>query len=327
MVLLAVMGVLLILFIGLRYKVGGDWVQYKAALWSSGYRTLAATLAIRDPGYEVLNWTASSLGLGIWAVNLVCAAIFVWGLFRLALTQPRPWMVVLLAAPYLITVVAMGYTRQAVAIGIVMASFAAAIGGGSIVRAIVYIAIATLFHRTAIVLLPLLSFATGQRRWLSIAAIIPALYGLYATFVAPTIGYLVYGYLDKEYASSGAGIRVALVVVPAAVFLLFRKRLGFAGREATLWFALSLSAFVCLALLFVLSSSTVVDRLALYILPLQIVVLARIPGTLVGQELGKAILVACAAVVLYVWLNYASHSDKWIPYRNYLIEVYGDRAM
>ena len=315
-------GLFLTLLIGLRYKVGGDWTTYQDALWLAGYRTLTETLAIRDPGYEALNWAAASLGLGIWAVNLVCAAIFTWGLLRLADTQPRPWMVVFLAVPYLITVVSMGYTRQAVAIGIVMASFAAVISGGSIVRAIVYIVIGTLFHRTTIVVLPLLSLATGQRRLWNVAAILPALYGLYAIFVAPTLGNLVHGYLEEEYSSSGAGIRVAQVVVPATVFLLFRKRLGFGDRERVLWLSLSIAAFACLVLLFVLPSSTVVDRLALYALPLQIVVLARVPSALVSEGFGRALLIFYAAAVLFVWLTYGSHSDLWIPYRNYLAEVY-----
>ncbi len=315
-------GLFLTLFIGLRYKVGGDWTEYQDALWRGGFRTLGDTLAIRDPAYETLNWAAAHLGLGIWAVNIVCGGIFVWGLLRLARTQPRPWMVVFLAVPYLITVVAMGYTRQAVAIGIVMASFAAVISGGSIVRAIVYITIGTLFHRTTIVVLPLLSLATGQRRVWNLLAVIPALYGLYAIFVAPSLGNLVHGYLEEEYSSSGAAIRVALVVVPAAIFLLFRKRLGFAGGESTLWLALSLAAFICLALLFFLPSSTVVDRLALYALPLQIVILARVPSALVTEGFGRALLVTYGAAVLFVWLTYGSHSDLWIPYRNYIAEIY-----
>jgi hypothetical protein len=321
-VLLTLVGVFLTLFIGLRYKVGADWVSYDLALWSAGYRSIAETLVMRDPGYEALNWIAASLGLGLWAVDLVCAAIFVWGLLRLARTQPRPWMVVFLAIPYLVTVVAIGYTRQSVAIGIVMASFAAVIRGGSIVRAIVYVAIATLFHRTAIVILPFLSLAAGQSRSWNLVAIVPAIYGLYATFVAPSLDTLVYGYIVKAYSSSGAAIRVGLVVIPAAIFLNFRKRLGFSPSESRLWFSLSLAALACLVLLLVLPSSTVVDRLALYALPLQIVILARVPSTLVSDGFGRAILIFYAAGVLFVWLTFASHSEAWIPYRNYIAELH-----
>lgn len=277
---------------------------------------------MRDPGYEVLNWAGQKLGADLWFPDLVCAAIFSWGLVQLARSQPRPWLVIALAMPYLVTVVAIGYTRQAAAIGFLMAVFALVARGSGLLRPLIYIAAATVFHRTALIALPLVSLALGRSRLWTFAASIPALYGLYTTFLAPSLNFLVYGYIDQDYASQGAGIRVALVVLGAVVYLLFRKRLGFAGPEAALWLYLSIAAFVCLGLLFALSSSTAVDRLALYLLPMQIVVLARVPGTLMSEGLGKALLVAYAAAVQIVWLTGGIHAQYWIPYRNYIGESY-----
>jgi hypothetical protein len=170
--------------------------------------------------------------------------------------------------------------------------------------------------------LPLLSLAAGQSRTWSLVLVIPAVYGLYQAFVASTVGDLVHGYFTEQYSSSGAAIRVSLVVIPAAVFLAFRRRFGFDSRERTLWFTLSIAAVACLILLFALPSSTVVDRLALYILPLQIVVLARIPSTLISEGFGRLLLLVYAAAVLFVWLHFGSHADFWVPYRNYISETY-----
>lgn len=320
--LLTFAGFGLVLFIGLRYEVGGDWINYTNSLAFALYNSFDQSLALTDPGYEAMNWVASHLGLGLWAIDLVCASIFVWGLLRLARTQPRPWLVLVMSTPYLITVVANGYTRQAVAIGVVMASFASVIAGGGIVRSILYVTFGMFFHRTAIVLLPILSLATRQNKFWTFLFSLPAAYGLYITFVAPTIGRLVENYIEEEYASSGAVIRVALVVVGATVFMLYRKRLDFNERETSLWMSLSLAAFACLVLLVTSPSSTVVDRLALYLLPLQAVVLARIPGKLVSEGLGKTIMIAGAALTLFVWLNYAVNANWWLPYRNYLTEIY-----
>jgi hypothetical protein len=315
-------GVLLTLYIGLRYWVGGDWIEYQSEFAFAAYTPLAQALKEQDPAYQVLNWLGQRMGLGIWFVNLICAAIFTWGLIRLARTQPRPWLVLLLSVPYLITVVAMGYTRQAVAIGLAMAAMADVISGASVLRAIAYIAVATVFHKTALVLLPLLAIATGASGLWTLATVPPAVYGLFQTFLAPSLGHLVAGYLDTQYASSGAAVRVALVLVGALTFLAFRGRLGFSDRESSLLRNLSLASFVCLALLFFLPSSTVVDRLALYLIPLQVLVLARAPSTLVSDGVGKALVIALSAAVLYVWLIHGSFSSTWIPYRNYLIEVY-----
>jgi hypothetical protein len=74
-------------------------------------------------------------------------------------------------------------------------------------------------------------------------------------------------------------------------------------------------------LLIVFPSSTAVDRVALYWIPLQLFVLPRLPSAL-GNVEGKNILLvgsvlAYSALVLFVWLNYADTSSSWIPYKFY----------
>ncbi len=56
------------------------------------------------------------------------------------------------------------------------------------------------------------------------------------------------------------------------------------------------------------------DRLALYILPLQIVILSRVPGTLISPALGRGGVVLYSFLVQFVWLNYAAHANYWVPY-------------
>jgi hypothetical protein len=315
-------GVMLTIYIGLRFWVGGDWIEYQAEFAYAAYLSVGYVIHAQDPAYGLLNLLGQRLGTGIWFVNLICAAVFTWGLIRLVRTQARPWLVLLLSVPYLITVVAMGYTRQAVAIGLAMAAMADVINGASVIRPIGYIFVATLFHKTALVLLPLLAIATGASALWTLATVPPAVYGLFQTFLAPSLEHLVAGYIDTQYASSGAAIRVALVLVGAVVFLGFKNQLGFSDRESSLFRNLSLGGFACLILLFFLPSSTVVDRLALYLIPLQILVLARVPGTLVSDGLGKVLVIGLAAAVLFVWLTMGSFSSVWIPYRNFIWEAY-----
>lgn len=141
--------------IGFRYDVGGDWETYEFLFSYARYADLSRVLAMGDPGYQFLNWVVQRAGLGIWAVNLISGAIFVWGLGRLAQTQPSPWLTVLVAIPYLVIVVAMGYSRQAIAIGIIMAAFSALKNSAPLLRFTLYVALAASFHKTAIVVLPL----------------------------------------------------------------------------------------------------------------------------------------------------------------------------
>ena len=80
-----------------------------------------------------------------------------------------------------------------------------------------------------------------------------------------------------------------------------------------------------LGLYFVLPSSTAVDRVGLYMLPLQLVVFSHLPDVLGKQNGGKPIWVALVlayyCAVQFVWLNFASHAKYWLPYRFYPLEL------
>ena len=99
-IMLASGSLLVALAIGLRYQVGADWETYKFLFSYVKYTSLARLLTIGDPGYQLLNWAVQRIGAEIWVVNLVCGAIFAFGLFRFARAQPDPWLTVVVAIPY-----------------------------------------------------------------------------------------------------------------------------------------------------------------------------------------------------------------------------------
>ena len=300
--------------IGLRHEVGADWSSYKQMFLIAGRTDLDRALLLGDPGYQAVNWAAYQLDGGIYLVNFISASVFAWGLFRLARTQPRPWLALLVAVPYMIIVVAMGYTRQAVALGILMAGLAAFIRGGSIVRFAIYVVVAALFHRTAVVTFPLVALASERNRFANLLIAAVASFMLYDLFLSRELSSFVQRYIEREYSSQGAAIRIAMNMVAALTFWLAYKRMEFSERERLLWRNFSIAAAVLMVLLLVSPSSTAVDRMALYVLPLQLAVLARLPLA-IGQFTGKAAVAAYLLLVQFVWLNFAQYSSYWVPYR------------
>jgi hypothetical protein len=72
--------------------------------------------------------------------------------------------------------------------------------------------------------------------------------------------------------------------------------------------------------LFTTNSSTAVDRVALYMLPLQLVVFAHLPDTLARSRgpgwLGWVMaIVGYYFIVQFTWLTFGIHAPLWIPYR------------
>jgi hypothetical protein len=272
-------------------------------------------LKIGDPGYQLLNWIVQRIGAGIWLVNLVCGSIFAFGLYRFARTQPDPWLVYVVAVPYLVVVVAMAYTRQAVAIGIMMAGLAALQRTQSIIRFSVYVAAAALFHKTVVAVLPLVIFASQRSRLLNLLAGIAGTILLYDIFLSSSVEGFVENYIKAEYNSQGALIRVVMNLVPAIALFLFRTRLDFRPIEMKMWTYFALAAAAMPLAMLLLPSTTVVDRLSLYLIPLQLAVLPRLTYLFKNRNVGRFVIIVYAVLVLFVWLNFAVHAKYWVPYR------------
>lgn len=313
---------LLVLMIGLRHEVGGDWGSYLGHIEMVA-APLQEALTEGDPAYSLLNWLAAETGLGVYGVyfvNTVCAVLFAWGLVVFCRAQPRPWLALAVAVPYLVTVVAMGYTRQGTAIGLAMLGLVA-LSDRKTLRFVVFVLLAATFHKSAVILMPLAILAGTKRRiwtafWVGLSSLL-----FYVLLLQESVEVLKINYLEAEYQSQGAAIRVAMNAVPAVLFLWFRRRFVMPQEERTFWIWMSLVALVFVVLLEISPSSTAVDRVALYWIPLQLFVLSRLPDA-IGKPNGLNSLlvkgvVAYSAAVLFVWLFFADHAFAWLPYQFY----------
>lgn len=352
------------LLIGLRHDVGGDWSAYVKAINIARTLNFSEIWGFgSDPSYGFLNWITAKYftysagtadqwsgvtdgrgceiigvtscvhsvhGLGdisIYVVNLICAFIFVYALTKFCKKLERPWLALVIACPYLITVVAMGYTRQATAIAFIFIGLLA-LNQGKIFRFVFFLFVATTFHRSALVLLPLapMVFLTTRKFNFMIFISLVIATSLVSIAILSTIYEKMYDYLTIEINASGAFIRVAMVVIPAAIYLFYRRLFVTNKYEKSVYTLLSLGAFGLVFLFLALPSSAVVDRIALYWYSLQLFVFSSIPDAL-GKR-GRANFFWVLGIVLYsfviltVWVAFASHNYSYIPYKFYLFEMF-----
>jgi hypothetical protein len=280
-------------------------------------KSFTQALARGDPGYQAVNFAVYNVGAGIWLVNLFCGIVLAWGLGRFAATQKNPWLVVLVAVPYLINVVAMGYSRQGVAIGFILMGLAAVIRGKGLLTFTFYVFLAGLFHRTAICALPLVLLVSQRYRLINVVGVAVLSFLLFNYLLADELSRFVAGYITIRYASQGAAVRVAMTVLAGLLFLLANKRFGFDQRQWRIWFNFSIAAMAALILLLISPSSTAVDRMALYLFPLQLAILPQVPYVYARKGLGTIAVVLYAAAIQFVWLNFAVYAMWFVPYRFY----------
>lgn len=311
-------GSLIAVLAGLRYEVGGDWFSYLSMFEFAKRGDLWDNLTRGDPGYQLLNWYFSRNGYEVWTVNLVCGIIFAYGLLRLCSIQPNPWLGVLVAVPYLIVVVALGYTRQAAALGVIMAGLTDFSKRDSVIRFGVYVAIAALFHSTAVVVFALVLMTSQRHRFLNVVAAVVLGILLYRFFLNDSMDRFTRNYVEARYSSSGALIRVAISAFAAAIFFYAGRRLDFEEHERRLWRNYSVATIFALIALYFSPSTTVVDRLAIYLIPLQVAVLSRFPYMGLRELVGSTIaVISYSAVVLFGWLTFATNARSWVPYQFY----------
>lgn len=306
-----------VFMIGFRFKVGGDWYNYLSMIYEFQYLSFEDALSISDAGYATLNWFMDQEGWGIYGVNLVCGAIFMAGLSVFALRTANPWLAILVAVPYLLVVVAMGYTRQAAALGFEFFALTA-LACNKYWKFYIYIICGALFHKTAIVLI-LLGLFSKQSLYspLRIGLVLVIVYLSFHAFMADYYESLIKNYIQSQMQSSGAMIRVMMNVLPATIFLFLYRKWRKQLTVDSHWLYFALASLACIPMLEV--ASTAVDRMALYLAPLQLYVWAHLPQVMKSSRL-HILIVFYHAAVLFVWLNYATHAVYWLPYQNVIFQ-------
>jgi hypothetical protein len=308
--------VMIALMIGFRWKVGGDWSWDIHRIMQYQGGDIFFFMSKIDPGYGVLMWLTSISGFNIWFLHLIGGSIFAWGLGTFCLREPHPWLALTVAIPYQVVVVAMGYDRQAVAIGFVMVAMVA-MREMNLRRFVTSMVLASLMHATSLSLMPVFAFGSRIKKlWLVVIGG-PVFAVGYYYLLQQKAETVIEGYIATGYASSGAGVRVAMNALPSALFLVLRKRFVMSDADRVFATGMSLLGVLFVVALLASPSSTAVDRMALYVIPIQMFVLGRLPGVFgKGAYMGLALaVVVYSFTAMMVWLIFATNADGWVPYQ------------
>jgi hypothetical protein len=314
--------IVLVILIGLRWQIGTDWGVYDIML----QLTLSnASHVGLEPSYQLLNWIAATRGWGLWFPNLICAIIFTYGLVIFCREQPNPWLALVVATPYLIIAVAMGFTRQSAAVGLLMVALVQ-FTKGKYMRVFISLALATTFHISVIAFAPLFAVAIVGRAVVSGILLIVFVFVLYFAFSERIADRMVV-YSVYKYSAAGVIPRLVMSTIAAAIFLIWRKRFSNQIIELRIWTLFSLVSFASIALLAFVPSSTIVDRLGIFLVPLQIFVMSRLPFIFHEQKREDIMLVT--GIIFYslavevVWLYFGVEAKwYWIPYKNILWDTW-----
>jgi hypothetical protein len=312
------------LFIGLRFEVGGDWLNYVHSYDRLSVIPVAEWLNISrfDPGYLAIVLVCSIFDTGVMGVNLLCGLIVMSCLVFFARQQPLPWITIVAAIPFFIIGVSMGTVRQGLALSIILVALTYV--DKNILRYCIWVLLATLFHKSAVLMLGLAFFKIRNKY---------ALFGLISLIVIlgvvgsqlDAVKILILAYvLDPDYQSDGALIRVLVSMLPFIGSLFFYKKILAEHPDYWAYFLIGIATFILVYMSF--SLSTLVDRVAYYTIPLQLALWPRIIAVQDHPLMRSYFTISFICgyfLMLYVWLAYANHSWAWLPYQIYWPGEYG----
>jgi hypothetical protein len=308
-----------ILAIGFRDCVGCDWESYIAYYERLDTATLGEALQQSDPAHQFFNWWMNQWGLGVYGVNLIYATVFMIGLVKFSRMQLYPWLAMAVATPYLIVVVVMGYSRQGVAIGLFMWALTYLLKG-KFKAYMFFMIFAALIHKTALIMIPLGIVLYGKGLLVRLLMVVPIVLGVVVYILSGELDYMWSGYIEEQMQSGGAKVRVLMNFIPALILFYYRKEWKRQFSDYAIWFWIALGSIFAMAVVGL--ASTAVDRVSLYFIPIQLVVFSRLPylaRRIVAPQVTIYTILFAYASVLFVWLNYATHSFCWVPYKNIII--------
>jgi hypothetical protein len=307
---------ILIIFMGLRDRVSADWNQYVTIFktYSSLPFSMARNTFPIEVGFGALNVAAGAVGGDIHLVAFTCAAVMVIGLLYFVISfNVNPVLALFVACPYLLFVVGMGYMRQSAAIGFSFASITFFKEKRWIPFGI-FALLALLFHNSSILMLAILLASTWKRLlFIGIAGVgvlsMPGMLGdggKYSGYVTEAGGVVQ---------ASGVYMRIAVVACAFVLLWMQRKR----WRRETEVYGYMKRAAVVLLLLAPFSSlaSSMVDRFALYLFFVYLLVMAKSIefAPITYQWITLVSVYGFSYVIFFIWFLTSTYAKfYWVPY-------------
>lgn len=311
----------LFLFSAFRFEVGCDWSGYIIQYNSYGSDNFIDILSKRDPLWGLVFFVQRSVGLPYPWINVFSSAVFFIGIHSMARRQPNPLGFLVLLFPVLIINMPMSGIRQGVAIGIMGLAFGAFIDQ-RLTRFVLLVLLAGGVHSSALVFLLLIPLVRGQYSWgrLVLAGLM-AIPGGFALLSTDSAALATSRYVNTSVEASGAAFRVGFLALAALFFFVILRR-KWASIFPHDYKLAALGAGAMIVTVFVVPLSSVIgDRLGYYLVPIQAMILARVPYLPLREQRTFYIIVPYVALLclLFVWVMRSRHFQFcYLPYQTWL---------
>ncbi len=324
-ILYFILFIFLLLFVGLRHEVGGDWFSY---IWYiQDLKTYPEKIFTfrSDWGFNGLLYLLFNVEYNIYIINIFCAFLFIGSLFLFAFNQNKPILVLFVALPYIINVIGMGYTRQSVGYAFLIFSILALQKNKNLLF-FVLIIIGSLFHKSLILFL-ILYFVNFNfnLKGITLLIVLASISFVLIIYKLDTIQFYIYHYLGegKHLSSTGTVFRYLINLIPCLFILYYGTNFLTNKSEKKILSLLILFTFS--GLLFYQYAPTAFDRMGLYLTIVQLYFYSNLDLIIKNNFFRKFVYLFMYSfyfTINYVWLNFSTYKNEWVPYNILFYQFY-----
>lgn len=320
----------LLIFIGLKYEVGGDWINY-LKLFNNDYKNLRSIVNIKEPFFNLIILIIAKFNYFIIILNFFSGLIFLSGLFLYISIFKNKILNLTLTFPIIILIVGLGYVKQSIGLGFIFYSLYFMHKDRDIIS-IIFTVIAGFFHIGAFIII------INQLIYIIVKKKIPIyhlftlifsllfIFNLLINFTNNGWYYLflhTINYLDNrtfiDYNSSGFLLRSSIICFFCVLIL--NKILVNNFNKTYIFYWISSFTVISLSLMGLFSSPVFADRLLYFYSFIQIFVIGNIHDFVKNQTyfvILKLLSLIFGFTILIFWLLFGFNSESWLPYNNVL---------
>lgn len=305
---------------GLRHEIGADWGLYLLRLNETKGESFQSIVGLnKDLFYYFINWLGANFFGGIYLVNFICSLIIIFCIRKYLYSIKYKWLGLLVLYPYYLVIVSNNYTRQAVSIAIFMFGISL-LKKNMFIRFSAFNLLSTSFHFSSVInfIYPAIISLKRNKGVFIVTAIFASLFGIY--FYQTRLSSLIEVYLlSTIYESKGVLIRLIFLLIPSVIFLIYAKAFS-TSTEKKVYQLVSFGVIFLLIGYFIGVPTTLLDRIALYLIPINVLVFSNIslimPRVKQKYFVGSLFNISLAFIYLSAWLIFSKHSPSFIPYKS-----------
>ena len=307
----------LIIFVGFRYEVGGDFYSSSMSMLPLFNLTdIFSTLTILN---SLLLYISKISGLDIFLYNIIAAILFFFCFYKFIEQFEYKIHNLLIAFPVIFIILAMGFTKQSIAFGFILIGLLY-YKDNNYLNTIIYFIIATLFHMSSLIIFIIFIYKIKIILKKYLLIIIPFfIFTFYLYHEVFIVYYNIWMVHEARPTSAGAFFRCLINIPPIIIYLLIRKKI----LEKNLNYKF-LDLIIILQIIFIfLTLSTnlsgLVDRMNILLSFTHIIIYSLAFEIIKKYYFEIFILIYFKYLtILIVWLFLSNNSFAWLPYKNIL---------